>query len=77
MGAKLSLRGLARVLRCSVSLLVMLHSGERTPTPEFMGRAIAIAPEPWKSVLKQARQADQEASDKTAQERVRETAEVA
>lgn len=60
------LRGQARLLKCSPSLLVFLDAGDRQPTSDFMARCIATADEPWKSLLKQARQADQEAADREA-----------
>lgn len=56
-------RGMAKRLGVRESVISMLRSGTRRPSPEFMSRAIARAPEPWKSALKQARQADQEAAD--------------
>ena len=63
---RLQQRALADLLGCHESLLSHLRTGIRTPTPEFMSRAIATAPEPWKSALKQARLADQEAADVAA-----------
>lgn len=41
----------------------MVRLGKRRPSLGFMSHAIARAPEPWKSALKQARQADLEAAD--------------
>jgi transcriptional regulator with XRE-family HTH domain len=56
-------RQLAAAIGVHESLLSMIRSGERNPSRELMSRAIAAAPEPWKSALKQARQADLEAAD--------------
>lgn len=67
-GADISLRALARRLGCSPSYLVKLYRGGGEPSAEFMASAIAKAPEPWDSVLRQARQADQDAADAAALE---------
>lgn len=56
-------RALAVLLGCHESHLSLLKSGDRRPTAEFMAQAIARAPEPWKTELRNARQADQDAID--------------
>ena len=56
-------RGMALRLGCAETLVSMVLTGERRPSAQFMSRAITSAPEPWKSALKQARQADLEAAD--------------
>lgn len=53
----------ARRLGISGPYWHQLRTGLRNPGADFMSQAIGKAPEPWKSALKQARQADQEAAD--------------
>lgn len=60
---QLTQRALAAALGCHESFLSHIRAGTKKPGPEFMSRAIVRAPEPWKSALKQARQADLEAAD--------------
>lgn len=62
----LTQRQLAAVIGVHESLLSFIRSGDRKPSAELMSRAIARAPEPWKSALKQARAADIEAADAAA-----------
>lgn len=55
-------RALASRIGCHESRLSQLRGGE-APGADLMRHAIAAAPEPWRSALKQARSADQEVAD--------------
>jgi transcriptional regulator with XRE-family HTH domain len=61
--ADVTQRQLAAQIGCHESLISAIRSGGRVATADFMSKAIARAPEPWKSALKQARIVDLDAAD--------------
>lgn len=69
--AGMTQRQMAALIGCHESWLSKMRSDpNERPSGELMSRAIAVAPEPWKSALKQARQADQDAADLAAAQAV-------
>ena len=61
---RLTQRQLAELIGCHETRLSQLRGDPKDrPSGDFMSTAIARTREPWKSALKQARQADLEAAD--------------